>query len=162
MADQWSLLRINPQSQSRYVGFVGEYYPDIEIYYPQYQRTTRPNKCRYPVKELRPVFPGYLFVRAGGNYLTRLPVRAYWVKFGEDVEIVSQRVIDRLRDLEMAGRLVEEIIHVNPYRSGVRVRIHLPVGDILAVIVKLQGGTRALVDLPVGKCVVPIHCLEVV
>jgi len=160
------LLRLNAQSQKRYLGFVDEYQPGVEIYYPQYEKITRVHGERRPKVVSLPVYPGYLFAKVdlwGGDIrrLCSLPVRAYWVRFGGNVEAVSDRVIMRLKELEIAGELVREIRYVSPYRHGVSVRVHLPVADLLAVVVKLVGDHAAIVDLPVGRCKVPIHCLEV-
>jgi hypothetical protein len=162
----WALLRVNAKSQVRYLRFVAEHYPEIEMYYPRYEKKVRPHGMGRPVRVATPVYPGYLFGRIdldGDNIrgLTSLPVRAWFVRFGKEIEAIPDFVIEQLRDLEMAGRLVEEIVYVSPYRSGVRVKIHLPAGDLLAVIVKIKGGTRAVVELPVGRCTIPIHRLEV-
>lgn len=160
----WSLLRLSPQSQSRYVGIVGELYPEIELYYPVFECMIRPHGKARAVKVVRPVYPGYVFAKEGAwskNRLTSMPVRAYWVRFGGEIESVSDRVVQRIKEFEGRNELVQEVKYVNPYRAGVSVRVHLPVADLLAVIVKTIGDTRVIVDLPIGRCAVPIHCLEI-
>jgi hypothetical protein len=140
-----------------------EYCPEIEYYFPKYETEVRPHGARRPVRVTRPVFPGYIFVRNGEGdtrRLTGLPVRAYWVQFGGKREEVSDRVIERLKEFESAGELVREVRYVNPYRRGVRVYVHMDVADLVATVVKVIGN-RALVEVPVGTCLVPIHCLEV-
>jgi hypothetical protein len=78
------------------------------------------------------------------------------------VEAVPDFVIQKLRDLEKANELVREVKYVNPYYPGAQVRVHLPVGDLLAVIIRLVGRNRAVVDLPLGRTTVPIHRLQII
>jgi hypothetical protein len=118
---------------------------------------------RRAVEVQRPVYPGYLFLLVGDRDMrtpVNLPVRASWVRFGGVVESIPDRVIQKLRELERANELVREVKYVNPYYPGARVRVHLPVQDIMAVIVKIVG-KRALVDTPMCRITVPIHRLQV-
>ena len=160
----WLLLRVGIGSQHRYMEVAGEYCPDVEMYYPRYSVFVRPHGVRRPVKVLRPVYPGYIFVRVGEGKMkevVRLPVRAYWVRFGGTVEVVQDRVVQRIKELEGHNELIREVKYVNPYRSGVQVKVHLPMADLSAIVVKLVG-TMALVDLPVGRGMVPVHCMELI
>jgi hypothetical protein len=160
----WTLLKLSPQSLVKYTEYMDQYYPYIQYYYPKYQRTVRPHGVRKAKRVPWPVFPGYLFMRVNSRdmgELVSLPVRAYWIRFGGVIEVVPDVVIERLRKLELSGELVREVIHVNnPYRVGVSVRVHLSVGDILAVVVK-RLGDRVVVEAPWCRCVVPKHLLEV-
>ncbi len=162
--DVWALLRVTPQSQERYIEDVDRFCPHVQCYYPVYMRTIRPHGARKIRKVPWPVFPGYLFMRVTNRDLSQLvslPVRAYWIRFGGVIDVIPDKVVERLRKLELAGDLIREVVYVNPYRSGVSVRVHLPVGDILAVVVKRMG-ERVLVDSPLCRVVVPGHLLEVV
>jgi hypothetical protein len=158
----WGLLKLAPMSQERFIQHVNEYYSHIECYYPRYERTIRPNGARGKKKVWWPVFPGYVFmhVRKGDLYeMVNLPVRAYWVRFGGSIELIPDRVIEKIKELEEKKELVREVRYVEQYRHGVGVRVHLPVGDILAVVVKCKGD-RVIVEAPLGRCVVPRHMLE--
>jgi hypothetical protein len=92
-----------------------------------------------------------------------LPISAKWVRLGGrgEVEVVSNRVIEGLKRMEGAGELVKEVRYENPYLPGVRVTVHLPVGDIGAIIVRLMGRARAIVDTDLCRCTVPVHQLQV-
>lgn len=163
-AAHWSLLKLNPQKQRGYVECLREYYPGIEAYFPVYSRVSRPHGSRRPMRVVRPVYPGYVFLMVGNMDMrgpVSLPVRAKWVRFGGVVEAIPDSVVDGLRRMEEAGELVREIKYVNPYVPGVSVRVHLPVGDLLAVIVRLVGKDRAIVDMPVGRATVHLHRLQV-
>jgi hypothetical protein len=161
----WSLLRVNPQKQQRYIELLGQYNPGIERYYPVYTRICRPSGVRKAREVVRPVYPGYLFLRVADGELrgpVSLPVSARWVRFGGKIEGIPGFVIDRLRKLEVANELVREVKYVSPYAPGVRVRVHLPVQDIMGVVVKLVRHNRALVDTPLGMATVQIHTLQIV
>jgi hypothetical protein len=124
----------------------------------------RPHGVRRAREVVRPVYPGYVFLKIGGWDMrgpVSLPIMAQWVRFGGKVEVVSCRVVEGLRTLEGAGELVKEIKYVNPYHTGVAVRVHLPVCDLAGIIVKLVKN-RAFVDTHLCRVMVPIHTLEVV
>ena len=158
----WFLLRVAPQRQGRYVDYMGEFCPDVEIYFPVYKRVTRPNGVRRPVVSMVPVFPGYVFGRTQGNLYRMVGgmVPARFVRFGGEMGVVRSSVIEELRRLECTGKLVETVQKVNPYRVGVKVRVHHPVGDLVGVIVKMAGVHRVHIDIDKYRAVVPISCLE--
>lgn len=160
----WSLLKTNPQKQNGYVNLLTEHCPDIESYYPVYTRLSRPHGVRRPMKVVRPVYPGYLFLRIVDGEMRKpvsLPVSARWVRFGGKIEAIPGFVIQKLRSLEQAGELVREIKHVNPYVPGTRVMVHHPVQDIRAVVVRLVRGNRVVVDTQLCRVTVPIHTVQV-
>jgi hypothetical protein len=161
----WSLLKLNPMKQRNYVSLLQQYLPDMEAYYPVYSKMSRANGHRRAVKVERPVYPGYLFIMvADGNMSgpVSLPVSARWVRFGGVVETIPDSVIQTLRYLENHNELVREVKYVNPYYPGARVRVHMPVCDLAAVIVKLVGRNRALVDTQLCRVTVHLHRLQVV
>jgi hypothetical protein len=160
----WSLLKLNPQKQRGYVDLLKEHLPGVEAYYPRYSRMIRPHGARRPKRVERPVYPGYLFIMVGNGDMhgpVSLPVSARWVKFGGKVESVPGFVVEQLRKLERANELVREVKYVDPYVPGARVRVHLPVQDIHAVIVKLVGGNRVLVDTNLCRVTVPRHRIQI-
>jgi hypothetical protein len=168
----WSLLRLSPQKQEGYVDLLHQYLPEVEAYYPVYTKKVRPHGVRRAREVTRPVYPGYLFILVGGRDGNQcgdvdmrgpvsLPVSARWVRFGGHVEAVPDFVIRKLRDMEKAGELVREVRYVDPYIPGTQVRVHTPVQDILAVIVRLVGRNRVLVDTPMCRITVPIHRLQI-
>lgn len=160
----WSLLKLNPLKQRGYIELLGTHYPGIECYYPRYTRIGRPHGVRKAREMIRPVYPGYVFLRIRDQDVrgpVSLPVSARWVRFGGKIEAIPGYVVERLRKLEVADELVREVRYVNPYSPGVRVMVHLPVQDIRAVVVKLVGHNRCVVDTPLCRVTVPIHTLQV-
>jgi transcription antitermination factor NusG len=109
-----------------------------------------------------PVYPGYVFARLdmdgdGIHELVTCPVKARFIKFGGEISTIPDKVIHELRRLESLSMLVREVQRVNPYRPGVKVRVHTPVADIQAVIVALIRGNRLKVDSCIGTITVPVH-----
>jgi acyl dehydratase len=78
------------------------------------------------------------------------------------VEAVPDYVVKKLKELERANELVREVKYVNPYYPGARVRVHMPVCDLAAVIVKMVGRNRAMVDTDLCRVTVHLHRLQVV
>jgi transcription antitermination factor NusG len=111
------------------------------------------------------VYPGYVFVKVEEDTdlhgPVSLPVRAAWVKFGGQVEVVPNRVIEELKRLAGNGELVREVKYINPYRAGVCVRVHLPVYDIAGIVIKMVRGNRVEVETSLCRVTVPMHTLEV-
>jgi hypothetical protein len=126
---------------------------------------SRGNGHRRAIKVERPVYPGYVFLLVVDGNMSgpvSLPVRATWVRFGGVVEAVPDYVVKKLRELERANELVREVKYVNPYYPGARVRVHMPVADLAAVIVRLVGRNRAIVDTDLCRITVPVHRLKAV
>jgi transcription antitermination factor NusG len=166
MVNSWTLLRLNAQKQEKYIEHVKETMPDVEVYFPVYDRVTRPHGKRQPIVVIRPVYPGYLFTKFdvdGPNVhgLVSAPVKARFIKFGPDISRIPDRVIWELKHLENLKVLVREV-HVNPFKPGRKVRIHLPIADINAIIIQLAHGNRALVDTAVGRMNVRMHQMTLV
>jgi transcription antitermination factor NusG len=162
MVNSWTLLRLNPQNQSRYIDHVADNHPEVEIYFPVFQKTTRPHGRRHPVVVSRPVYPGYVFANIdmnghGVRLLISTPIRARFIRFGPNISTIPDRVITELRRLEGLSLLVREVHRVNPYVPGVRVRVHTPIADIQAVIIALLNRSRVKVDSVLGNITVPIH-----
>ena len=160
----WGLLRVMPQAQEKYIELVGESRPWIECYYPRYEKKVRPHGAGRVRVELRAVFPGYLFVRVRKRDIydiVNLPVRAYWVRFGGNVELIPDKVVEKIKEMEENKELVREVKYVDPFRRGTSVTVHLPYSDVLAIVVKAKGN-RIVVDSSLCRCVVPRHVLEVV
>jgi hypothetical protein len=161
----WSLLKLNPQKQGNYVSLLHQHLPGMEAYYPVYSKMSRSSGHRRAVKVERPVYPGYLFIMVADGNLSgpvSLPVMARWVRFGGVVEAVPDYVVQKLREMEKANELVREIKYVNPYVPGARVRVCMQVSDLAAVIVRLVGRDRAIVDTDLCRVTVPVHRLRVV
>jgi transcriptional antiterminator RfaH len=164
--NSWTLLRLNAQKLERYLEHVQEHVPDVETYFPTFEKITRPHGRRQPVVVVRPVYPGYVFANLNVDgrdvrLMVSLPVRARFIKFGEGISTIPDRVIHELRRLESLRMLVREIQKVNPYAPGVKVRIHTPVADIQAIVIAILHGKRIKVDSPLGNVVVPLHQVSV-
>ena len=168
MLNNWTLLRLNPQRQDQYIEQVEENIPNVETYYPTFEKVTRPHGKRQPIVVIRPVYPGYLFARidvedgTSMRLMMSMPVRARFIKFGPGVSRIPDRVICELRRLERLHMLVREIHRVSPYSPGVKIRIHTPVADISAVVIALLHGKRLKVDIQLGTLNVPIHQVTLV
>lgn len=166
MMYSWSLLRLNPQNQEKYVDHVLDMYEEyVQLYYPIYEMVTRPHKCRHPRVVSCPVYPGYLFVRIDlegqlVHALCSCPVKARFIRFGGMIGKIPDPVIVELRRLEIGKLLVREQFKVNPYTPGRTVRVHTPVADIQGIIVRLLNSSKALVDSPLGKITVGVHQIQ--
>ena len=109
----WTLLRMAPQAQSRYILHVAQRMPDVEIYYPQYRKKTRPANSRHLITKTLPVYPGYLFTRLDSTRIRPLlqtPIRVHFVRFGPSLSIVPDRVILQIRHLESLNMLMRESV----------------------------------------------------
>ena len=160
----WTLLRLNAQNQDRYIGHVQEHIPDVETYFPTYEKITRPHGKRQPIVVIRPVYPGYVFAKLNVDgkevhLMVSMPIRARFIKLrGEGaISTIPDRVIHELRRLESLHLLVREIHRVSPYQPGVKVRVCTPVADIQAIVIALLHGKRIKVDSALGTMSVPIH-----
>lgn len=165
MMNSWTLLRLNPQNQSKYVEHALDMYPEIGLYYPIFEKITRPARCRHPILVSCPVYPGYVFVNIDldsrlVHALVSCPVKARFIRFGGIIGKIPDMVIVELRKLELAKQLVREQFRVNPYTPGRQVRVHTPVADISAVIIRLVNQSKAIVDSPLGTITVGIHQIQ--
>ena len=171
--NSWTLLRLNPQQQDRYIGHVTEHIPDVETYFPIYEKVTRPHGKRQPVVVIRPVYPGYVFAKLNEDeeghlsgvemrLMMSMPVRARFIRFGPGISMIPDRVIHELRRLENLHMLVREVHRVSPYTPGVKIRVCTPVADISAVVIALLHGKRLRVDSQLGTMNVPIHQVTLV
>ena len=162
--NSWTLLRLSAQNQDRYVDHVKEHVPDVETYFPTYEKITRPHGKRQPIVVIRPVYPGYLFARLDldgkdVHLMVSMPIRARFIKLkGEGaISTIPDKVIQELRRLESLHLLVREIHRISPYQPGVKVRVCTPVADISAIVIALTHGKRIKVDSVLGTMSVPVH-----
>ncbi len=170
---KWGLLKVSPQKQDKYLGYMGEYHPKYEFYFPRYDRVTRPAGHRKTKIVSTPVYPGYVFVRIcseSGNELRSLvssPIRVYFVRFTGKygkvgrISVVNEEVINELKGREQRGELVEEKVVENPYLPGRKVRVMTPLVSISGVLVMCTHfKSRVTVDTDIGTWDVPIHQVE--
>jgi transcriptional antiterminator RfaH len=159
VAKQWYALRSKPNKeeaawqQARARGF--------ETYYPRFRvRTVNPR-----ARQIRPYFPGYLFVKAdlaavGSFVFQYLPHSAGLVSFGGEPapvpEALVQAMHSRLGEIAAAGG---EVFH--GLKSGDSVLIHhgpfagyeaifdarLSGGERVRVLLEMLGGRRVPVEL---------------
>lgn len=159
MNDSWTLIKLNPIQQERYVDHVTDNEPSIELYFPQYQKITRPHRCRNPILLTLPVYPGYIFAKIDPetdsiHRLTSTPFQAYFIRFGKSISVVPDPVITDLKRRESLNLLMKEMIVEDPYSPGRKVRIHHPVADIEGIILQLLGRNRLVVDTELGLATV--------
>jgi transcriptional antiterminator RfaH len=103
---------------------------------------------------LRPLFPGYLFVRAGPelgrwrSILSTYGVRNV-VRAGETPSVIDNGFIASLKEREINGAIVRP---PNPYRIGQKVEIAGGAFDgIVATIIQLDADDRVVVLLELMK-----------
>jgi hypothetical protein len=159
----WTLLRLNPASQARFVAYANDRHPDIPLYFPVYHRLSRPHGSRKAKSVAKPVYPGYVFARINtreSHRLVTLPVKARFIKLrltqDEDITIslIPDATIAQLRQLEERNLLVQEVHKANPFKPGVKVVVHMPVADIQATITRIAG-QKVTVETPIGLMVIP-------
>jgi hypothetical protein len=161
------LLRLHYKQQTRFVELIGERYPAaVEFYAPVYKRLCRPHGRRRPIAVVQPIWLGYLFARSDlaagfAHHLTHTPIRVSWVRFGGQIETVPDAVIDQLRILEARNELVREEMAPHPYRVGAKVRVHLPVASIDAVVVRLINGHSIVADTSLGTLTARVSIVTV-
>lgn len=163
----WSLLRLNHLQQTRYTDFVQTKYPTIEVYFPRYEVKARPSGSRHPLPVVRPVFPGYIFANPnfdeGEQYrlIRDTPVKARFVKFGSDIELIPTYVIDELKKLER-NRFFHVTDEEGPrYKPGQRVLVHHVLADIQGIIGRVLQN-KIFVDTHIGQLNVPIHSVSLI
>lgn len=162
MSHYWTLLRLQPQQQPRYIFFAAEHFPHIELYYPQHQTLSRPAGRRRPIRVTRPTFPGYIFAKPDFDHgehnslIHGIPFRVFFVRFSGTIETIPEPVITELRRLESINQLVPIIERPRPYRPGQRVQVNLPTASIIGTIKKIMQ-IRAIIDTSFCNITVPIH-----
>ena len=159
MPQIWTLLRINPLRQTRYLSHLTEFHPAIETYVPHYLKLCRPHGMRRPIPISKPCYPGYIFARPdteSGEHLAliSLPIRAYFIRFGKVIESIPDRVILELKRLESLKQL--EPTQEPGWKQGQSVRVSTPTLEIRAIVVRLITQDKLLVDTPFCQMVVPL------
>jgi hypothetical protein len=164
MARSWTLLRLNPMSQARFMDYAANRCSDIPLYFPVYHRLSRPARKRHVITITKPVYPGYIFAQINPDgedqhRLTSLPVRARFIKLrlqDEDttISLIPDSVIAKLQYLETHNQLVLAP-PPSPYQPGTTVIVSLPIAEIKAVLIHLTG-SRAILNSPLGRITVPI------
>lgn len=163
MATIWTILRLNPMSQNRYLSHIHEYHPTIETYVPHYTKLSRPHGHRRPSPVERPCYPGYVFARPdlnNGDHLSLIhtPIKAYYIRFTKTIESIPDSVISEIKRLESLKLLTPET--ESGWRPGQRVRVSTPTLEIRAIIVRLVAHDKMLVDTPFCQMVVPASALH--
>jgi len=167
--DVWTLLRLNPQLQAKYVEYICEHVPNVELYFPVYTRMCRPAGRRYPLAVTLPVYPGYVFARVelpsrSVQSLIGAPIKAWYIKLKSlpdderTISTIPDRVIEVLRTMEERNELVVEAVKESPFKPGRKIVIRYPQFDIAAICVKIRG-TRVEAETNLGRVVVPVHTI---
>jgi transcription antitermination factor NusG len=158
----WTLIKTPAQTQTRYVSQVEEFHPSIPIYIPTYKHTTRPHGRRLAITIIKPVYPGYIFAQPDLTlgehyYLTRLPTKAYFVRFGREISLIPERVIEELRRLEslhlLSPRQDQNDITLHP---GQKIRVAFPTIDVVGTLIYIIAQAKAVVDTPLGTVTVAL------
>lgn len=99
-----------------------------EVYCPQYERMTRPARCRKPKKVIKAAFPGYIFVNVetiqNMEAIDNEPDFHYFIRTDRNLSLLHDSVISDLRAME-ARRvfLPTDIPGLTLLRAGDRVRV---------------------------------------
>jgi transcription antitermination factor NusG len=158
----WLLIKTPAQTQPRYVSQVEQFHPSIPIYIPTYKHTTRLHKHRRHITITKPVYPGYIFAQPdltiGEHYhLTRLPTPAYFIRFGREISLIPERVIEELRRLEslhlLSPRQDQNDITLHP---GQKIRVAFPTIDVVGTLIYVIAQAKAVVDTPLGTVTVAL------
>jgi hypothetical protein len=161
MAHSWTLLRTQPANQSRFIETLEERFPEVEYYFPRYTTLARPARHRRPKQVIKPVYPGYIFAKpdlnSGDQYhITRLPVRAFFIKFGRDIELIPDKVIETIKYMEKNLVYIQDHAPQTLYKAGCTLLIHTTMADITATLIRISHN-RAIVDTNLGPMTVPLH-----
>lgn len=164
MTHSWHLLHLHPQNQSKFCDHIHST-TEIPLYFPRYDRITRPHGHRTPISTPTPVYPGYVFSKIATsesiNTLLRTPVKVSFVRYkiSRDFMTIPDSVITELKRLESLNMLMTEKIYNNPYYPGRKIRVTHPVADIQGIIIRLIGATRVKVDTRLGEMITQIHSI---
>lgn len=160
----WIVLRV--REMEKFAGYVREFSPEIELYWPEMMKIVRPAGCRRTRRVKVPVFPGYVFadVDLGDGECERLircPYKVRVMRFDGSIEVVSLPVIEELKRMEMDGGWDEvDVKRGCSYRLYDRVVIRWENAVVPGVIVRLIAGSRVIVQAEFAKMVVPVHALN--
>lgn len=153
--NQWTLLRLSANLQTRFLEHVQEQYPDAKLYFPTFTRLTRPARKRHTIQQTVPVYPGYIFTGADSIGRVKSTIRFHYIRFGGKIALVPDSVIQELKRLESINQLVVSKQMINPYSPGTRILIHTPAYDLKAIVIQCSKN-NLLADTPLGTISVPL------
>lgn len=147
---EWAVVRTHPSKERLAEEHLAR--QQFEIYCPRVVKRVRKLRCHQKV--IRPLFPGYLFVRVA-------PERQHWrpilstfgvqtlICFGERPGLLDNAFIACLKDREVEGLIVRSAPvggSVEPYRPGDRVQVNGgPFDGAVATILALREKDRLVV-----------------
>jgi transcriptional antiterminator RfaH len=142
--ERW--VAINAHSHREHIALENLARQDFEAYCPMIQRRVR--HARRTREVLRPLFPGYLFVRIDPDLQRWRPILSTYgvralVRFGERLSYVEDGLVQSLKAREVEGVIT---IPAEPYRVGQQVRISGgPFDGLAATIIEMDEKDRLVV-----------------
>ena len=130
----------------------------FQAYCPVVRR--RRSHARRVEEVLRPLFPGYLFVKVGSGRSNWRPILSTYgvrtlVRCGEQPSLVDARFIDALKAREVGGAIVRPEV---PYQVGQQVQVVAGVFDgLVATIITLEERDRLTVLLDLMSRPIKVH-----
>jgi hypothetical protein len=91
--------------------------------------------------------------------LTRTPIRAYFIKFGQAIESIPEKVIDEIKYLEESNLLNPGDQNHVFYEPGMEIRMTLNHIQVPAIIIRLINHAKVLVDTTFCRVTVPIGAI---
>lgn len=144
LRDRWAVATTQPHRESIAIENLERQH--FTCYCPRLSRSIRHARKRSDV--LRPLFPGYVFVRVNPECDRWRPIESTTgvrtlVRFGERIGLVDDAFITSLRAREVDGRIV---LPATSHRLGDKVRvIGGPMDGIVAEIVQMTDRQRLVV-----------------
>lgn len=144
----WMVVNAHPHKEALAITNLTQ--QDFTTYCPMMRRTIR--HARRTREVLRPLFPGYIFVRADGQIGSWRPIHSTIgvrrvIAWGDVPGTVEAGFIAELKAREMEGAIV---LPANPYRVGQQVRLRASAFDgIIATILDIdeKGRITVLMDM---------------
>lgn len=142
--ERW--VAVNTHSHREHIALDNLLRQQFEAYCPMIERRVR--HARRTVDVLRPLFPGYLFVRVDPDVQRWRPILSTYgvralVRFGERLSYVEDGLVESLKAREVEGVIVKP---AEPYRIGQQVRMRGgPFDGLAATIIDMDEKDRLVV-----------------
>lgn len=142
--ERW--VAVNAQPHREHIALQNLARQEFEAYCPMIQRRVR--HARRTREVLRPLFPGYLFVRIDPDLQRWRPILSTHgvrtlVRFGDRLSFVEDGLVESLKARELEGIIVKP---TEPYRLGQQVRMHGgPFDGLAATIIDMDERDRLVV-----------------
>ena len=137
---------VNTQPHKERIALENLQRQDFHAYCPLIRR--RLNHSRRVTEALRPLFPGYLFVRIDAETQPWRPVLSTYgvrtlVRCGDELSLIADAFVQSLKAREVDGAIVRP---ASPYRVGQQVRVAGgPFDGLVATVIEMHENDRLTV-----------------